>query len=433
MGDVSIYWSRVQVRESCHGSPQRNMTLSISKIVCRLYLPRLPTASQSGTVARHSLLSHLYKLSGRFHTHHCARSKTMARANLQDDDKFKLLTAIWPQMPRHDFNTYKGLYDKYFLFLDEQVSSVQRKSSLYSVTTIEQFVALIQNIRRNESHTKVNIASDPSDESLRSIDIAVRIWLTVHVQHSPDDHPISFYWARDACLTPALENWLTQTKAQKPMDNKAKQIPMGFSVLNLINYYNFQVEWTSDLIQHLNIDWKYKRITIFEHGICLRNHLEYSPWSPLPRAMVEEAIDTIKLLFPDDKDTKTFLSGQGRTFLNVPYGRERSMSLGNYRYWQHNLADLVEHWEQGPKGWSQIRLNPDRGNLLEYVTFWAATIVLILTVMSIAFGVASLVLAKQALDVSTRSLEVSIQSYNLSLAAACAEDNATANLPDFCS
>ncbi|KAL5609707.1 hypothetical protein FOVSG1_004388 [Fusarium oxysporum f. sp. vasinfectum] len=226
-----------------------------------------------------------------------------------------------------------------------------------------------------------------------------------------------------------LQNWSTPSKKQ---DRKSRQISQSFSIANLAHYYGFQVKWTSDLAQHLSIDWEYKQITIFEHVICLRNHLAYPDDCPLPKKFVGEAIDTIKLLFPDDKDTKAFLSRDGRKFLKIPFGRERSLSLGDFSYWETEISQLLDVWEQGPSGWSQLRLRPDRSNFLEYSTFWAAAVVLLLTLISIVFGVAGLVLAKKALDVSVKSLDVSVKSYELSLAIACAEANATETLPAFC-
>ncbi|KAJ4253951.1 hypothetical protein NW762_010350 [Fusarium torreyae] len=348
----------------------------------------------------------------------------------QDDEKFKLLTTIWPRMTRVDFNTCQELCKLYFLFVDEQISSVHRKSSLYSAQTINELLSMIQHIRKHKDQTKAELFSDTSLATMRSADVAIRIWLTLDVPHLSDDSSPVPRWDSKITLPAFLSTRFTFPVTSR--HNSPRQIPETFSVANLVQYYKFRISWTSDLSRHLRIDWEYKQITIFEHAICLRNHLEYADDCPLPKPLVLEAIDTIKLLFPDDKNTKALLAKEGRNFLKIPYGRERSLSLSTYHYWQGNISLLLDHWEQGSKGWSQIRLSPDRDNLLEYVTFWAATTVLILTVISITFSVASLTLAKQALDVSVRSLEVSVQSFELSLAIACAEANATDTLPAFC-
>lgn len=355
----------------------------------------------------------------------------MAIQELSGDAKYAILNRIWPQMARSDFDTYMELYDKYFLFLEEQMSSVERRSILYSTKSVDELITLLEHIRRNAAQTKAELFNDASEEKMRSADIAVRIWLMIHIQHTSADSSLPSQWPNDTSLPDLLQCWSMPT-SPKLQSNGTRHIPETFSVANLNRYYGFQVNWTSDLLQHLKIDWKYKQITIFEHAICLRNHLEHPDDCPLPKHFVQEAVDTIKLLFPDDKDTKAFLSRDDRNFLKIPFGRERSLFLSDFFHWQREMSQLLDYWEQGPSGWSQIRLQPDRSNFLEYSTFWIATIVLLLTIFSIIFGVAGLILAKKALDVSVRSLEVSVQSYELSLAIACAEANATETLPAFC-
>lgn len=353
----------------------------------------------------------------------------MALQQLKSDGKYGILNKIWPRMTRSDFDTYMDLYDRYFLFLEEQMELIERKSILYSTKSIEELASIIDRIRQYPHKPKSEVFENSSEETMRSADMAIRIWLMIHIQHSSSASIGSWWWPKTMPLNLLLQNWSTPSKKQ---DRKSRQISQSFSIANLAHYYGFQVKWTSDLAQHLSIDWEYKQITIFEHVICLRNHLAYPDDCPLPKKFVGEAIDTIKLLFPDDKDTKAFLSRDGRKFLKIPFGRERSLSLGDFSYWETEISQLLDVWEQGPSGWSQLQLRPDRSNFLEYSTFWAAAVVLLLTVISIVFGVAGLVLAKKALDVSVKSLDVSVKSYELSLAIACAEANATETLPAFC-
>ncbi|KAK7428431.1 hypothetical protein QQZ08_005050 [Neonectria magnoliae] len=184
-------------------------------------------------------------------------------AQLHNDRKFELLTQIWPQMPRNDYETYGRLYGKYFLYLEEQMSLVQRKPSIYSIGTIDHVTKLIEHIRRAGNGTKAEISSDGSSKSFNSIDIAVRIWLTIDVQHSSVRFPGSFHWPKDINLSVTIEDWFTLPRG--PEDKNIGQVPVDFSILNLIRYYQFKVIWTSDLLQHLKIDWKHKKIRVFEH------------------------------------------------------------------------------------------------------------------------------------------------------------------------
>ncbi|KAF5532465.1 hypothetical protein FMEXI_12422 [Fusarium mexicanum] len=353
----------------------------------------------------------------------------MAIRELSSDRKYGILNRIWPHMPRSDFDTYVDLYDRYFLFLEEQISLIERKSILYSAKSIDDLASVIDQIRQHTYKKKSELFANSSDETMRSADMAIRVWLMVHIEHSTSGSASFYQWPKTMPLSLLIQDWYPQ--ARKP-GAEPRQISQSFSIANLTRYYGFQVKWTSDLTQHLSIDWEYKQITIFEHAIALRNHLAYPDDCPLRMEFVQEAVDTIKLLFPDDKDTKAFLSREGRKFFKIPFGRERSLSLGDFSHWETEISQLLDVWEQGPSGWSQLRLRPDRSNFLEYSTFWAAAVVLLLTVISIVFGVAGLVLAKKALDVSVKSLDISVKSYELSLAIACAEANATETLPTFC-
>ncbi|CEI42124.1 hypothetical protein FVEN_g3857 [Fusarium venenatum] len=358
----------------------------------------------------------------------------MTIGQFHNDQKFALLTQIWPGMLRADFDTYGHLYEKYYLYLDDQFSSVQQKPTLYTARTVGDLGDLIHRIQGPNNMAKADITAHQSQASYNTIDIAVRMWLTIHVQHSNTHSPECFHWPENEILSDALDEWLNQNILSKRhlVDGNFRQIPQDFSIPNLIRYYEMKLIWTSDLLQHLKVDWEHNQIKVYEHGICLRNHMQNPGLCPFPEEFVREAVDTLVLLFPRGKDTDDLLSKEKRSILDVPYGRSRSLAFSNYHYWRLNLSELVTYWEKGPKGISQVRLKPDHGNLMEYITFWVATLVLFLTILSIAFGVASLVFAKKALDVSIRSLDVSVQSYNLALAIACAEKNATETLPGFC-
>ncbi|KAF5571059.1 hypothetical protein FPHYL_718 [Fusarium phyllophilum] len=358
----------------------------------------------------------------------------MTIGQLHNNQKFELLTQIWPGMLRADFDTYAQLYEKYYLYLDDQFSSIQEKPTLYTARTLGELGDLIRRIQGPNHRKKADIVIDQSQASYNTVDLVARMWLTIHIQHSNTQSPGCFQWPEDKTLSNALGEWLDKGISSKRSldDDGPRQIPLDFSIPNLIRYYEMKVIWTSDLLQHLKIDWEHNQIKVYEHGICLRNHMKNPGLLPFPKEFVREAVDTLTLLFPRCRDTDDFLLKERRMILDVPYGRSRSLELLNYHYWRRNLSELVIHWENGPKGLSQIRLKPDHGNLMEYITFWVATLVLILTILSIAFGVASLVLAKRALDVSIRSLDVSVQSYNLALAIACADKNATNTLPGFC-
>ncbi len=184
---------------------------------------------------------------------------------------------------------------------------------------------------------------------------------------------------------------------------------------------SFDVVWTDNLAEHLSINWKLRVVTIYAHKLFLRNHLRYTDVPIIPSAVLEEALDTLNLLFPyNDAQTEAFLKRHEKPFYSLGYcGRTRVLDLSHYRYWRARVADLVDVMQEEParvfdsSGWQK-----DGRNLLAVLTFWIAIGVALLTVISIAFGVVQTL--------------YSIKQYNLALAQACSVEDAQRLLPGFC-
>lgn len=147
----------------------------------------------------------------------------------------------------------------------------------------------------------------------------------------------------------------------------------------------------------------------------------------LPLPLVEEAIDTLNLLFPfGKKSTKTFLRRHGKSFHGLgKCGRALQYDIERYQYWRKEIGDLAEVLSQRPRGRAQFILNRDGTNTLEFWTFWTAFLFGILGTIGATTGLYSAVYAKRAFDVG-------VWQYQLALAQACSALNATDVLPGFC-
>ncbi|ROW17254.1 hypothetical protein VPNG_01009 [Cytospora leucostoma] len=160
------------------------------------------------------------------------------------------------------------------------------------------------------------------------------------------------------------------------------------------------------------------RIMIYEHKICLWNHLRMAqdrnnvPVLPLP--LVEEAIDTLNLLFPfSKKSTKSFLRRHGKSFHGLgKCGRATQYDLQEYHYWRKEIGDLAEALSQQPRGRAQFILNKDGTNTLAFWTFWTAVVFGLLGTIGATMGVYSAVYARKAFDIG-------VLQYQLALAQAC--------------
>ncbi|KAF5658406.1 hypothetical protein FCIRC_12907 [Fusarium circinatum] len=98
----------------------------------------------------------------------------MTIGQLHNNQKFELLTQIWPGMLRADFDTYAELYGKYYLYLDDQFSSIQEKPTLYTARTLGELGDLIRHIQVPNHMKKADIVTDQSQASYNTVDAAAR-------------------------------------------------------------------------------------------------------------------------------------------------------------------------------------------------------------------------------------------------------------------
>ncbi|KAF6788767.1 hypothetical protein CSOJ01_14932 [Colletotrichum sojae] len=173
----------------------------------------------------------------------------------------------------------------------------------------------------------------------------------------------------------------------------------------LCDRYDVSICWTSNLVEHLKITWIGNRgsIMIYEHVICLWNHLQYSPGCPIPAALLEEALDT-RASGPDD-----------------------------FRYWRARINALLEEYDKPLSGARQLLLDPGGRNFLEFSTFWTALAVAVLTIFEIGFGTIGTAYAIKAYNLSYKQYVLSQKQYMLDLVEACVEREARERWPHICS
>lgn len=257
----------------------------------------------------------------------------------------------------------------------------------------------------------------------------LRIWLTLEVQLLNSDiledgsggYPAPVVpWGISTDISTAIEAYFESQRLSQTTRNLAK-ISHLMTAAYLCRTHRLGIRWTDNLADHLSINWKARVISIYQHKIFLRNQLRLTARPVIPQAVLEEALDTLNLLFPyGDEATKAFLLRQGRPFYGLGYcGRERLLDLSKYHYWRDRVSDLVEVMREEPIGLQQLSLAKDGRNFLQFATFWMAFFVAVLTITSIVFGVVQVVYA--------------IKQYNLAVAQACAAPGARGMLPKYCS
>jgi len=269
--------------------------------------------------------------------------------------------------------------------------------------------------------------SVPSAEKFASsLELASRLLLTIAIDSSqPDVHSRCLPWPNDKSLKDAVA---AEFKTQTAFPTERRDIPPGISMANICDRHGYTVRWTDNLMEHLQIDVEAKRIMFYEHLFCLKHHLESRDPAEefiLPKAIIEEAIDSFVLLFrPSDRRTREFLDGQRppRDFYELgTCGRQRCLNLASYRRWGPNIERLIAVMNEPEEGLQKNLLGRRFGVVEKCVALYVA----VLTVIATGLAIYATILAKNSLDVAGRQ-------FKFDVAKECLDADVAKALPQFC-
>ncbi|KAF4978455.1 hypothetical protein FDECE_18213, partial [Fusarium decemcellulare] len=362
------------------------------------------------------------------------------RSQLADLDKgrqLNLIRKLWPQIPaQHAGNFPADDYLRFFKYVDHELGRLRLFPGTPSFES-SQIFELANNLMRDRSCAMSQLTRGVSNPSVQppwtreSLQVVATLWLTVKIRTSQSTEPQSssssaVLWNDNESLQDAVTRHFPDTSAENyHIKEQRNRIPRGLTIAYLCKRYGFTVFWTDNLADHLQVNWIRNEICVYQHLVCVWNHLKYSDGCPIPQAILKELIDTINLLFPSDLDeTKRFLRKQDRGFWEMGYcERPRTLKLEDFKFWRKSVEDLMAILEEPAVGRRQLMLDKEHRNFTDTTTFWVAVGVAVLTVLSSVFGVFSAVYAVRAYNVGVAQLD-------LAVAQACAS-NATA-FPQFC-
>ncbi|GAW11893.1 hypothetical protein ANO14919_012460 [Xylariales sp. No.14919] len=349
---------------------------------------------------------------------------------------------IWPSISEDAFQHED--YARLFRFIDREMNNTKEYPTRYSKHSIDEIAEYIRFLRQNYIYSKAQAivkhrTSLGIDEHVisRTLDLAASIWLTTRVDTEMALGCVT--WEPNESLQQSIESHFRPVATANDM--KRDIIPRSLTAAYLCKNYGFTIIWTDDLRHHLSVDWETQRIKVYEHLIYLCNFLNYPADTPIRTDILEEAVDTINLLFPSDhKRTKKFLKRENKTFNRLGYcGRERRVRLSDYHHWRERIGALKEALDGPPKGYHQLVLDKEHRNFLNWATFWIAFVVALLTIISIAFGVVGIVFAVISYSISVKSyqiavdsLAIGIQQVEIAIAMACVDAETAARLPQYC-
>src|SRR3569833_3748157 len=126
-----------------------------------------------------------------------------------------------------------------------------------------------------------NLASKILALTLR-ISSTLDIQLEVPELVSPTPNANSITWTGRSTLPEAISVHF-RGQRQGPLDMKSGKLDPRMTVAFLSSHRNLTVFWTSNLAEHLSIDWKHRVITIYELKLFLWNHLKSPNYTLIPR------------------------------------------------------------------------------------------------------------------------------------------------------
>lgn len=383
-------------------------------------------------------------------------------------DGHDLIRALWPEVPEHNFP--EKAYARFIGYLKSELSILETQTDCFAAADQADELNILSILKEEKDSPQCDILEgvmarygiQPCNQQNQrrcqaSIELAVRMWLTVNV----DSEGLAA--ASQVSPPPARTVWKDkqmslQTLVQRQFSTSAtdqqpgEQIPSGLTMMELCSRSKYRVRWTHNLLEHLTITDS-NVILVYEHLVCLLNHQKYSDHSAIPKAIVEEAIDTFVLLFPmtplEGKRTKRFLKREKREFYTVGYGgrgQRRWLELDHYQYWRKSIAQMMLIMAHPPRGYRQAILDTEGRNFEQVVTIWFGVIATVFTVVALVFGVLSTLLAVEAnrlaaeanslanesLTLGREANKLAKDAYELDRRQACLGPNATEVLSEYC-
>lgn len=292
-----------------------------------------------------------------------------------------------------------------------------------------------------------------ADVVWRCVELAVRLWSTLNIRVPMDTScgptsratpavfpgQASYIWVDDSPLQAFILDNFKNRGSGKPQitpSSPASRLVPNCTMAYLVQAYDIRPHWTSNLADHLKFEADSRTLTVYEHKIFLWNHLRSKKSRNdrngppiLPWSVVDEAMDTLNLLFPfGDDATEALLKREGKEASFYRLGSckgDRQFEMSRYEYWRDELEEIAAVVSQPPRGRAQFLLDREGTNSRDVWTFWTAMAFGALALIGVASGMYSAVYAREAYDIS-------LLQYQLALAQACSAENATDVLPGFC-
>ncbi|KAE8441857.1 hypothetical protein EG329_004212 [Mollisiaceae sp. DMI_Dod_QoI] len=310
------------------------------------------------------------------------------------DAKCELLRHLWG-INVHQSTYYTGdlNYDVYFAFYTDQCQKALYDGGTHaSVRSHQDIVEITHHIKNNLDRTsikqiissKLSVPKPHNEDELLcgSIDLVARLLSMVAIgrlqygftgrKHVP--------WTMDA-MKDGIDSHFMAPAALRGETVKLERV---FKARNLRRIGGIEIEWTKNLADHLSFDDQDQKVAIFHHASFLECHRQSSLFPP---GLIDETIQTLKLLFPGtDRETRKWFRrvstqhGLDKKVLKCGRLRAEDRRIENFHFWHDRLVILKQIFDEAePDTLSQWWY--DRRKRVQWYTFWVAAWVLALTIL----------------------------------------------------
>jgi hypothetical protein len=346
---------------------------------------------------------------------------------------------IWPDL--QVVNEY--LYSDFLLYLENFASGLFTPPTTFNLdATLNLIAPLRQELRKNppipyggvtrkELVDSISTSGVPIRDCLNSTCFCFSILLALIIVPPDVPHmriPWQQEWQEGSTILDVINAaFPCQPPAQR---NISPMVSPKLTLEYLQKEKGYIIQFVDSLSEHLRIinegnnKWS---IRVYKHKIFLKNEIDNTSESLLPKRLVQETLDSLSLLLPDGDNTRKFLKKKKMLHfyeIGTCSGKQH-FELDHYHYWRDRLNDLTTIAEKAPTGIRSIMPGRDWSNVHNAVTFWVT--VVLFTVLTVA----SIVLGALSYDVGRRQLDLAKIQYKLSLAQACATMNSS-QLPGWC-
>jgi hypothetical protein len=317
-------------------------------------------------------------------------------ANASDDQTTELVRKIWTKRPK--LRADEAAMGKPFIrHLVDEISNTRHQNNEFATCTLSAIADTVKDIRTMQTrpleevmqHLKGGYMNFDDAAIQRSVEMCVRLWLTVNINSrvvavgGTFHREIALDWAHSSSLKKMVED-VFANRATNNSSRMGTKVDGAFTADYFVNSCGMELVWTNYLTDHLRLDPDLRVLLIYRHKAFLSDQIHHGSNGPIPEDVSREALDTLNLLFPfGNLATKRLLATHGeQAFHDLgTCGRDRVFDLSEFKFWRKELEVLAEIYHSPPRTWRQLAF--DRRHRLELSAFCITAMVALLTLISI--------------------------------------------------